>query len=373
MESSTYVLCMSFRYFLPILVLMSLTESAFTSSGMSCTWHPRGQQPEVYWINMDKSRDRRESMISHLKDVGLVGYRVRGLTPDEIFIPEDIQSTWQTAQCKLSSNWYPPQRSTLNNSLGRQPFTSVMVSLCGRGKKKNSPKELGCTNSHLVAMREAIYAKSQSRYALIFEDDVHIPFDVDFEALAKSAPAGFGILQLFNSNQASMEGTWLQYVKNNNNLWMKRQAKRHHDFWSTCAYLIDREVMKPIIDAVVYELNGWTAFKVVAGINSPCVPRECCANGTDNFTVKPPCVWAPRGFQADSFLYAMTTTYMLSMPLISNGLGGNQSTFHQDHVENLHRDAFRRQRQYINEMLSGRVPPPPFAKPACFPIEVGQI
>ena len=31
-----------------------------------------------------------------------------------------------------------------------------------------------------------------------------------------------------------------------------------------------------------------------------------------------------RGYQADSFLYAMTTTYMLSVPLISNGLGGNQ-------------------------------------------------
>ena len=28
-----------------------------------------------------------------------------------------------------------------------------------------------------------------------------VPFDIDFTALAKSAPAGFGILQLFNSNQ----------------------------------------------------------------------------------------------------------------------------------------------------------------------------
>lgn len=70
-------------------------------------------------------------------------------------------------------------------------------------------------------------------------------------------------------------------------------------FWSTCGYMIDRVVMKPIIDNLVYEKDGWTHFKVIAGISGPCAPPECCVNGTDSrwgyygtFVQKSPCVLA---------------------------------------------------------------------------------
>ena len=33
-------------------------------------------------------------------------------------------------------------------------------------------------------------------------------------------------------------------------------------FWSTCGYLIDRQVMRPIIDQLVFEKDGWLQFKV---------------------------------------------------------------------------------------------------------------
>ncbi len=319
---------------------------------------------------MDKSLDRKESMSLHLSEVGLVNHRIRGLTPKQIYIPEDIQNTWQTAACKLQTSWEVPPRWEMNSS---DSLFSYTAALCGRGKKKNSPKELGCTASHLIAMRKAIYSSHPGRYALLFEDDVHVPFDIDFNALALSAPSDFGILQLFNSNQGSMESTWNMYLKNPATLWVKRHPKKFFDFWSTCAYLIDKQVMKPIIDAVAFEHNGWLALKVVAGINSPCVPLACCAAGSDVFELRPPCVWAPRGFQADSFLYAMTPTYMLSVPLITNGAGGNQSTFHQDHVESIHRAAFRQQRHFVNEMLAGRVTPPSFASPACEPGDTSEI
>lgn len=237
-------------------------------------------------------------------------------------------------------------------------------------------------------MRKAIYSTTAtSRYALIIEDDVHFPFDIDFEALANTAPKGFGILQLFNSNLGSMETTWQRFVQNSNYLWVKRHPVKYLDFWSTCAYLIDRIAMKPVIDAIVTETNGWVQFKVIAGINSPCVPKQCCesndtkagiaidSTGQNTFYLKPPCVYAPRGYQADHYLYAMTTTYMLSIPLISNGQGGNESTFHQNHVEMFHRKSFRRQRQYINEMLTNAVKPPSFAKPACVnvPLDVNLL
>jgi hypothetical protein len=214
-----------------------------------------------------------------------------------------------------------------------------MLAMCGRGNKKNTQKELGCVISHLVAMRTAIYSPTAtSRYALIVEDDVYFPFDIDFDALALSAPTGFGILQLFNSNYPSMKRSFNSYVMNNE-LWSLR-TMNNFDFWSTCAYLIDRVVMKNIVDKVIYEKNGWLNYKLIAGITSPCVPLECCVNRTNpNFNHQTPCVYAPRGYQADSFLYAMTKTFMLNVPLISNGKGGNHSTFHQVtrfHIFTLH-------------------------------------
>jgi hypothetical protein len=75
----------------------------------------------------------------------------------------------------------------------------------------------------------------------------------------------------------------------------------------------------------------------------------------------------------DSFIYAMAKTYMLNIPLIANGLGGNSSTFHQDHVESVHRSAFKRQRKYVNSLLLGDVALPIFAKPACRPLDVSEV
>lgn len=143
-------------------------------------------------------------------------------------------------------------------------YTAITTALCGRGKNKNTPKELGCTTSHLLAMREAIYSKTAtSRYALIIEDDVLFPFDIDIEAMAATAPKGFGILQLFNSNKESLALSWTRYTNNNGELWLHSKNLK---FWSTCAYMIDREIMRPVIDAVVnIATDGWINFKVVAG------------------------------------------------------------------------------------------------------------
>ena len=341
---------------------------------VDCKWTMKSNSPEAYFINMDRSVNRRITIEKHLNEIGLKHKRIKGINPREIYIPQEVEKTWQTAWCFINGDYQVPNRKDVKEDHILYKYNYIMAAMCGRGKGKNTIKELGCLTSHLVAMRDAIYSKTAtSKYALIIEDDVIFPFDIDFEELANSAPKPFGILQLFNSNKESMRHTWELYKKKRV-LWNPRSAATF-DFWSTCAYLIDREVMKPIIDAVIYELYGWTQFKVIAGINSPCAPSECCVktNKTLNFINAPPCVYAPRGFQADSYLYAMTTTYMISVPLIANGKGGNQSTFHQDHVEMLHKNAFRQQRQFINEMLQDKSLPPPFATPACKTLDVNEL
>jgi hypothetical protein len=91
------------------------------------------------------------------------------------------------------------------------------------------------------------------------------------------------------------------------------------------------------------------------------------------FSHIPPCIWAAKGFQADSYIYAIAKTYVLSVPLITNGAGGNVSTFHQDHVISIHQSAFARQRGYINELITQKRALPSFATLACtepFPVRM---
>ncbi len=68
---------------------------------------------------------------------------------------------------------------------------------------------------------------------------------------------------MFNSNYPSMKRSFNSYVMNNE-LWSLR-TMNNFDYWSTCAYLIDRVVMKDIVDKVIYEKNGWLNYKLIAG------------------------------------------------------------------------------------------------------------
>lgn len=292
-----------------------------------CKWSKHEDSPETYFVNLDRSKDRRANIERHLDKVGMSHRRVRGITPKEIYIPEDVEKSWRTAQCILKTSWVPPEKKNLDNTSPYVHQSSFMTSLCGRGKMKNNPKELGCTTSHLLAMRNAVYSSSPNRYALIIEDDVQFPFDVNWNELAKSAPEDFNILQLFNSNEVTMTQSWEAYTKNNTNLWTLRPSKKFFDFWSTCAYMIDKVKMKPIIDAVIFDVNGWTSFNVIAGMsmNPKCVPAACCKNGSnyDNFIKTPPCVWAPRGYQAgllslDCFRWTLLVMHLFLLCMIAN-------------------------------------------------------
>lgn len=339
--------------------------------------------PEIFWINMDKSVSRRVLIEKHLDSVGYLHRRVKGLSLADIYIPEDVLSSWDKYLALTNTALPIPQRGQAIKSAQKSNmnanFTHIMTGLVGRGGK-NKLKEVGCTSSHLEAIRQAVHHnRSSSRYALILEDDVHIPFNIDFEALAATAPKDFGTLQLFNSNEGSMEGQWNKYLQNKH-LWADSFQHQAAAFWSTCAYLIDREVMRPIIDKIAFPYRGWINLKLIAGIKKPCRPKvsECCSFQNDTMTFKfshiPPCIWAAKGFQADSYIYAMAKTYVLSVPLITNGAGGNVSTFHQDHVISIHQSAFARQRTYINELITKKHPLPPFASIACTePLEVKMV
>jgi hypothetical protein len=131
-------------------------------------------------------------------------------------------------------------------------------------------------------MHQAIYSTTaKSRYALIIEDDVYFPFDIDFQAMAMSAPDDFGILQLFNSNLGFMQNNWGSYIYNTSYVWRSVHSKI--GLGGTCAYLINRLIMKPIVDAMIQLTNGWVQLSIIAGVTSPCVPSDCCGKKSSRY------------------------------------------------------------------------------------------
>lgn len=364
-----------FNSLLFIAILSAFFYSVF--SDPICRWSVKSKDqvlkaPEIFWINMDKSTDRRRSLSMHLDQMGWLHRRIKGLSLDDIYIPTDVRSSWDQYDAKVQTSELLLDRNDPKFLTSYGNASHFLIGLVGRGKS-NRLKELGCTISHLEAMRQAIYNnRSSSKYAVITEDDIYIPFDIDFQKLAESAPNDFGILQLFNSNEESMLSVWKLYKKDQEKYtWMQNRVGQAASFWSTCAYLINREVLKPVIDKIIFEAKNTYQVRIIAGIRKPCRPKisQCCRHivGTYSyeFLETPPCFIAPKGFQADSFLYTLNRTYVLTTPLITNGAGGNQSTFHQDHVEHIHQSAFKRQRELINEMISGVVPLPAFVNKSC--------
>lgn len=314
-------------------------------------------------------------MESHLNAVGLPHRRVKGLSFDEIFLPTDVVTGWETVHAKVHTSEKIPSRTDRSFLSLHGNVSHIVVGLVGRSKT-NKIKEVGCTSSHLEAIRQAIYEnRTNSKYAIITEDDIFIPFNIDFQKLVASAPPDFSILQLFNSNGDSMRHSFDRYRKHGE-LWIEHRTRAFLAFWSTCAYLINREALKPIIDKIIYPDNeGRYRMKIIAGVPGPCRPldSECCKpNGQNGYTfvLQSPCIVAYKGFQADSFIYALNKTYVLNIPLITNGAGGNQSTFHQDHVELLHQTSFLKQRGYINDLIQSKVQLPDFATPACASVAV---
>lgn len=279
---------------------------------------PGGVKPEVYWINLNTSLCRRKAMtkvrkslpaqllrsivlthtiphlprlphfphqlLQFLDDFGLPHFRVEAVTKNDVYIPEDLWSE-NYFQCRMTTSFKPsyvatpringtPIATINDTQVSKQPTKQYprkfyIKGLCGRNFNRvptdnNRRKELAVTVSHLLAIRQAVYSTTAtSQYALILEDDVWTPFDIDLELLAEEARREtglpFGFIQFLNSKRISLDELFYCFTKNrqyhcqvyyNTSRWAKRPTAEQGRFlmtWSTGAYLIDRVVMKPVI------------------------------------------------------------------------------------------------------------------------------
>jgi hypothetical protein len=194
-----------------LLLLLLFWFWSYCCAGCHSTNSQRVGAMGVYWVNLERSVERKEFMLKHLNFYGLdSSNRVSAMTPSHIYVPDNLNLP---ADCKTSVNlttsFKIPVSVIQNQTLyGRSKI--VVLSHCGR--KKNKKRELAVTLTHLHAIRRAINDENNtSPYALILEDDLNFVFEVDFEALLASAPPKFGILQLITSNDYSVMNLWHVY------------------------------------------------------------------------------------------------------------------------------------------------------------------
>lgn len=207
---------------------------------------------------MEKSVERRAIMQSMLDSMGVRHHRIKGLSNDEIHVPDDVARNWNRAdKAVFQSSMMPPARSSLAPNHPLASYTAVISGLYGR-RRKNRLNELGCTASHLIAMKTAVNdQKSQSLYALIIEDDVQFPFDIDFDALVASAPPDWAILQLFNSNEGTMAHFWNTYMKRagDKRYWLDQQQQQQKQKGGST---ITTSIVSSVVNSsVVYPKELW--------------------------------------------------------------------------------------------------------------------
>ena len=139
----------------------------------------------IYWINLDKSKDRLKFMNDMFSSLGLSNaHRVAA---------HDINSTW---------------RSWVYGTLVFHP----LIKLIPRTAESNTwtdhshlryyYEEAACTLSHLRAIKQAY--DDGNEHALILEDDAQLSIDFlqSLPSFLKSAPPGWKVLQ-FSTNNVS--------------------------------------------------------------------------------------------------------------------------------------------------------------------------
>jgi len=313
-------------------------------------------QPIAYWINLDRSEDRRYHMANMLNYWKMPHKRVKAYTPDDMEVSKRLLNY---SHCEIQD-----VESLYASRIGNQrppvkPHIRV-VELCGR--PRNLLTELAGTIGHLMAIYNGVHSPDKSPYALILEDDVNFGFHIDFNELVKTAPNDWLILQLLTSNDNRVTQLWENYQKKRKDLWIGRRIRgpHHMDFWCAGAYLVNKAKMKPFIDRIFnVHPNGTIDLRIIAAYHRPCYPIGCCHEHDWLPPKHPPCIYSPRGFGADDFIYALGQTYVMTVPVVGGAGVGNTSTIHQYEVKR-HVNAFRIIDNLWKEMRNGKVELPAF-------------
>ena len=325
-----------------LILMLSAINSSFAYN--NCTYDVYRKAPELYDINL--TRDSTRAIDSSKGTIQPLGLRlnhhiIQGITSNNVYIPNDlitnhIDNNNQNSDQSLAGLCKYQTKEDITNSIRKMTAinkTHLVYGLCTRNIKWT---ELYHTMSHLLAIYRAVHSTTTtSKYALITEDNVHIPIDTDYHALAKSAPSNFGILQLMTTYGPHVDSLWSDYNRDpSRGIW----TKRIDDLcWSTGFYLINRKKMRPIIDSIVHIDPVYPTiiqYRLIAAwpAKRSDVPLECIRRYI--FTTPSLACIPIDKLVSDSFIYALLTPKHAPTYVSKLQLGYIPSTHRQYNINN---------------------------------------
>ena len=190
------------------------------------SWSPQ-RSLDIYWINPDKSVERRASMESMLESARASSPTVTSTRVAGIDVVE-VREMLRLGHVKLKEGLAAVRSDS--EAVWKKNFRNEYTDL-----------QFACVLGHLKAIKRAY--DDNSELALIIEDDVVVPesFLESWESYAAMAPPDWTVLQWFNGNpvvtNASLhyQEPWISWMPGN---------------WGTQAYMINREGMERILRAM---------------------------------------------------------------------------------------------------------------------------
>jgi GR25 family glycosyltransferase involved in LPS biosynthesis len=203
-----------------------------------------------FWINIDNSTKRREYMENQFEKLNIDNKRISAITPEDF---PDVLNEEPPYFCGNSS--------CLENECSHCKF------------------EYACNCSHLKAIKEG-YDEGLD-YFIICEDDIFLPFEIDFEKIIKQLPEDFDIFQMMVLDE-NANIILFNHFHNTKDIYVKFSQFLH--FFSTGMYIITRNGAKKLLEKFI--INSKYDFSNYNGIK-----------------------------QADFLLYLNTNTYTTTFPL----------------------------------------------------------
>jgi hypothetical protein len=202
-----------------LIVFLSMYNYVETFQGMD-------RQIGTYYINVEKSLDRRNFMEEQFENYSIEATRINGVTPANL-------NQFQIIKTNCSSSM--------------------------------STVEYACTLSHL----KAIYTAYQlgDDYALILEDDVVFLRNPDIQAIINEAPTDWKLIQLYAIGPHANE----MYKSD------KIFDKYEIGYWSTAAYLINKNGINAILETFLPNFINNESWDKVVEINFSTAP-SCVAD-----------------------------------------------------------------------------------------------
>ena len=158
-------------------------------------------------------------------------------------VPRELPHYWiNPAAAVERASWMREQLDRVGVAHRRVPARTPqdLPRFALRGRHEPTPLQLACLASHFAALGQAV-ADGVEMF-VVMEDDMTVPFDVDFGRLIGTAPVRWEVLQLYVVNAERLHAMYTRSYRSGR-LWA-RWSTPHH---STGAYVCTRTAAQKLL------------------------------------------------------------------------------------------------------------------------------